>query len=80
MTRHRKHAEDQQPWTVLCHVEDGGQVVDAELLVDAVNGTVSLELPGGPTCQLNVGESDRLAHFVLRAANTASWHRPRRSP
>jgi hypothetical protein len=74
---HRAERTDEEPWLVPCTVQTTEGAEQMELRIGESDGWVFLMPPNGKPLWLTaVGHCDVLAHFVLLAANRASY-RPR---
>jgi hypothetical protein len=72
---HGVERNDEQPWLVPCIVQATEGAEQAELRIGESHGRVFLVPPHGKPLWLAVGHCDLLAHFVLLAANRASYAR-----
>jgi hypothetical protein len=77
MSHQRAERNDEEPWLVPCIAQTTEGAQKTELRIGESRGRVFLVLPHGKPLWLAVGHCDLLAHFVLLAANRASYtHRP----
>lgn len=78
MTHHAARRQDTEPWLVQCLIQGAEGAEQTQIRIGYSEGTVYLAPVDGKPVWFTYGRADELAHFLLLAANHASYHAPRK--